>query len=91
MNKQANLVYIRKKLIFEFIGRQVEGRENVGCTLKYINNHLTMKRMAEMKKGEAYALLHYFESKQYENPYFFMRFNLILKIKSQIFLRPIQK
>ena len=80
--EQASQSCIRQKLIFEFMGRQVGGRENVGCTLKDISNHLTVKRMAEMKEGEAYALIHYLESKQYENPSFF--YEIQLDVENQI-------
>ncbi|XP_028803394.1 protein FAR1-RELATED SEQUENCE 5-like [Neltuma alba] len=38
--------------------------------------------MAEMKEGEAYTLLHYFESKQYENPSFF--YEIQLDVENQI-------
>ncbi|KAF7839313.1 protein FAR1-RELATED SEQUENCE 5-like isoform X2 [Senna tora] len=67
---------IRQKLIFEFLSRQVRGRENVGCTLKDVSNHLTSKRMTEMEEGEAYTLLHYFQSKKSTNPSFFFEIQL---------------
>ncbi|XP_057452442.1 protein FAR1-RELATED SEQUENCE 5-like [Lotus japonicus] len=58
------------------------GRENVGCTAKDIRNHLSSKRMKEMEEGEAYTLLHYFKSKQTENPSFF--YEIQLDVDSQI-------
>ncbi|KAF7829807.1 protein tolB [Senna tora] len=67
---------IRQKLIFEFLSRQVGGGENVGCTLKDVSNHLTSKRITEMEEGEAYTLLHYFQSKKSTNPSFFYEIQL---------------
>ncbi|XP_058757585.1 protein FAR1-RELATED SEQUENCE 5-like [Vicia villosa] len=73
---------IRQKLIFEFLSRQVGGRENVGCTAKDISNHLSSKRMKEMEEGEAYTMLHYFKSKKTENSSFF--YEIQLDIDNQI-------
>ncbi|KAF7801264.1 protein FAR1-RELATED SEQUENCE 5-like [Senna tora] len=78
----ANQSGIRQKLIFEFMSRQVGGRENVGCTLKDVSNHLSSKRTKEMKEGEAYTLLHYFQSRQSENPSFF--YDIQLDAEDQI-------
>ncbi|WJX95405.1 hypothetical protein P8452_76729 [Trifolium repens] len=80
--EMANRSGIRQKLIFEFISQHVGGRENVGCTSKDISNHLTAKRMKEMKEGEAYTLLHYFKSKQTENQSFF--YDIQLDVDNQI-------
>jgi zinc finger SWIM domain-containing protein 3 len=80
--EMANRSGIRQKLIFEFMSQHVGGRENVGCTSKDISNHLTAKRMKEMKEGEAYTLLHYFKAKQTENQSFF--YDIQLDVDNQI-------
>ncbi|KAF7841343.1 protein FAR1-RELATED SEQUENCE 5-like [Senna tora] len=64
------------------MSRQLGGRENVGCTLKGVSNHLTSKRMKEMKEGEAYTLLHYFQLRQAENPSYF--YDIQLDAEDQI-------
>ncbi|KAF7844218.1 protein FAR1-RELATED SEQUENCE 5-like [Senna tora] len=72
----ANNSGIQQKLIFEFLSRQVGGRENVGYTLKDVSNHLTSMRMTKIKEGEAYSLLDYFQSRKSENPSFFYEIQL---------------
>ena len=72
----ANLSGIRQKLVFEFMSKQVGGRENLGFTLKDIGNHLQSKRMREMKDGEAFTLIHYFEMRKFENASFFYEIQL---------------
>uniref|UniRef100_A0A7N2M262 SWIM-type domain-containing protein n=1 Tax=Quercus lobata TaxID=97700 RepID=A0A7N2M262_QUELO len=72
----ANRSGIRQKLVFEFMSKQAGGRENLGFTLKDISNHLQSKRMREMKEGEAFTLIHYFEMRKSENASFFYEIQL---------------
>ena len=67
---------IRQKLVFDFMSKQAGGRENLGFTLKDISNHLQSKRMREMKEGEAFTLIHYFEMRKFENASFFYEIQL---------------
>ena len=58
------------------MSKQARGRENLGFTLKDINNHLQSKWMREMKEGEAFTLIHYFEMRKSENASFFYEIQL---------------
>ena len=58
------------------MSKQVGGRENLGFTLKDVNNHLQSKRIREMKDGEAFTLIHYFEMRWFENASFFYEIQL---------------
>ena len=58
------------------MSKQVGGRENLGFTLKDISNPLQSKWMREMKDGETFTLIHYFEMRWSENASFFYEVQL---------------
>ncbi|XP_058106834.1 protein FAR1-RELATED SEQUENCE 5-like [Magnolia sinica] len=55
----------------EYFSRQAGGRENMGFTPIDYKNYLQRKRMKAMEKGDAGAVLEYFQQKQIDDPSFF--------------------
>ncbi|XP_058071011.1 protein FAR1-RELATED SEQUENCE 5-like [Magnolia sinica] len=55
----------------EYFSRKAGGRENMGFTSIDYKNYLQRKRMKAMEKGDAGAVLEYFQQKQIDDPSFF--------------------
>ncbi|XXG49786.1 hypothetical protein AAC387_Pa02g3862 [Persea americana] len=60
----------------EFMSREGEGQENVGCIHVDSKNYLRSKRMKAMQKFDAGGLLECFKNKQLEDPSFFYSIQL---------------
>ncbi|KAG6708290.1 hypothetical protein I3842_06G073800, partial [Carya illinoinensis] len=56
---------------YEFMGRQVGGKDALGYTKQDQKNYLHNKRQRELKYGEAGSLLRYFQKQKRENPSFY--------------------
>ncbi|XP_042502238.1 protein FAR1-RELATED SEQUENCE 5-like [Macadamia integrifolia] len=61
---------INPKAIFELMGRQASGTENLGYTCQDQKNYLRIKRQNSLSYGEAGSLLRYFEDQSRNNPSF---------------------
>ncbi|XP_043717844.1 protein FAR1-RELATED SEQUENCE 5-like [Telopea speciosissima] len=61
---------IKPKSIFEYMGRQAGGRENLGYTSQDHKNYLRTKKQRSLSYGEAGSLLRYFENQCRINPFF---------------------
>ncbi|XP_043699965.1 protein FAR1-RELATED SEQUENCE 5-like [Telopea speciosissima] len=61
---------IKPKAIFEYIGQQAGGRENLGYTTEDHRNYLRTKRQRSLFYGDAGSLLKYFEMQSRINPSF---------------------
>lgn len=72
----AEMSGISAKATIEMMNREVGGRENLGFLDKDYRNYLYRKRMAEMVKGDAGAVLEYFQKKKEENSSFFYSMQL---------------
>ncbi|KAG6640890.1 hypothetical protein CIPAW_09G035500 [Carya illinoinensis] len=62
---------IQLKDSYEFMGRQVGGKDALGYTKQDQKNYLHNKRQRELKYGEAGSLLRYFQKQNRENPSFY--------------------
>ncbi|XP_042490288.1 protein FAR1-RELATED SEQUENCE 5-like [Macadamia integrifolia] len=61
---------INPKAIFELMGRQAGGTENLGYMCQDQKNYLRTKRQNSLSYGEAGSLLRYFEDQSRNNPLF---------------------
>ncbi|XP_043725749.1 protein FAR1-RELATED SEQUENCE 5-like [Telopea speciosissima] len=61
---------LRPKAIFDYMGRQAGGVENLGHTKLDQKNYLRTKRQRDLAQGEGGSLLMYFEKQTRENPSF---------------------
>ncbi|RID47535.1 hypothetical protein BRARA_I04121 [Brassica rapa] len=68
----AEMSGISAKATIEMMSREVGGRENLGFLDKDYRNYICRKRMAEMEKGDAGAVLEYFQKKKEDNSSFFL-------------------
>ncbi|KAL6575156.1 hypothetical protein OROMI_012441 [Orobanche minor] len=64
------------KSTVELMSREVGGPENLGFTKKDYMNYIHRKRMSKMEKGDASAILHYFQKMQSENSSYFYSIQL---------------
>ncbi|KAG7572582.1 Reverse transcriptase domain [Arabidopsis suecica] len=72
----ADMSGISTKATVEMMSREVGGPANLGFTDKDLRNYIYRKRMAAMKKGDAGAVLEYFQRKKVENASFFYSMQL---------------
>lgn len=72
----AEMSGISAKATIEMMSREVGGRENLGFLDKDYRNYICRKRMAEMEKGDAGAVLEYFQKKKEDNSSFFYSMQL---------------
>ncbi|XP_050374512.1 protein FAR1-RELATED SEQUENCE 5-like [Argentina anserina] len=61
---------------FSFIGNEVGGLANVGCTKKDVYNYLQRKKEEMMEAGDAQSLLNHFKLKQGDDSNFFYSMQL---------------
>ncbi|XP_061999190.1 protein FAR1-RELATED SEQUENCE 5-like [Rosa rugosa] len=64
------------KATVELMSREVGGAENLGFSQKDYMNYIHRKRMSKMEKGDAGAILQYFQKMQSENSSYFYSIQL---------------
>ncbi|XP_018487978.2 protein FAR1-RELATED SEQUENCE 5-like [Raphanus sativus] len=72
----ADMSGISAKATVEMMSREVGGQANLGFMDKDLRNYIYRKRMAEMKKGDAGAVLEYFQKKKEDTASFFYSIQL---------------
>ncbi|XP_018462342.1 protein FAR1-RELATED SEQUENCE 5-like [Raphanus sativus] len=72
----ADMLGISAKATVEMMSREVGRQANLGFMDKDLRNYIYRKRMAEMKKGDAGAVLEYFQKKKEDNASFFYSIQL---------------
>ncbi|XP_033136342.1 protein FAR1-RELATED SEQUENCE 5-like [Brassica rapa] len=72
----AEMSGISAKATVEMMSMEVGGRENLGFLEKDYRNYIYRKRMSTMVKGDAGAVLEYFQKKKEENSSFFYSMQL---------------
>ncbi|XP_023633375.1 protein FAR1-RELATED SEQUENCE 5 [Capsella rubella] len=72
----ADMSGISAKATVEMMSREVGGRANLGFLEKDYRNYIYRKRMAKMEKGDAGAVLEYFQKKKEDNSSFFYSMQL---------------
>ena len=72
----ADMSGISAKATVEMMSREVGGRANLGFMDKDLKNYIYRKRMAAMEKGDARAVLEYFQKKKEDNASFFYSMQL---------------
>ncbi|XP_010513339.1 PREDICTED: protein FAR1-RELATED SEQUENCE 5-like [Camelina sativa] len=72
----AEMSGISAKATVEMMSREVGGRENLGFLEKDYGNYIYRKRMEKMVKGDAGAVLEYFQKKKEDNSSFFYSIQL---------------
>ncbi|CAE6011084.1 unnamed protein product [Arabidopsis arenosa] len=72
----AEMSGISAKSTVEMMSREVGGRENLGFLEKDYRNYIYRKRMEKMVKGDAGAVLEYFQKKKEDNSSFFYSMQL---------------
>uniref|UniRef100_A0A0D2ZVX2 Uncharacterized protein n=1 Tax=Brassica oleracea var. oleracea TaxID=109376 RepID=A0A0D2ZVX2_BRAOL len=72
----ADMSGISANATVEMMSREVGGRANLGFMDKDLKNYIYRKRMAAMEKGDAGAVLEYFQKKKEDNSSFFYSMQL---------------